>query len=1002
MPRLDTDEAKLSFLLEVKKQIPDLFAEAVQYEIDLFELLDNERQLVSLLRKEFPNSYEQLFKDKKYFDLSIRPSGNGIPVGTVHIKPEAVESWKEGLKRSVNELKMSGSLSPDQFPVEVQKLQAKMTDVDPKEILARIGRGDERIQGSSAQESSRRINAKNWADFNACRQLPRLKSRFECIRTQRARFEGLSSLPSEAELDRLIQSVDSEEKLQELIELQAVMRLGVPSERIKTWDELDSRISRLNVEDLVHLDDKDDALKPLVIDTLAPVVTSISPQVKDRALDTIHKKIHSFASQTMTHQAFAKEPVKISQVLPQIGIFRGCTGNDCSTKFSFPYPNDPHEMVFLVEGEDSAQKSKKLKGYVSATVVDLPEGKKGLYVITISGSRVNAKDTEVILRGLEKEKEKLGVDHIVLPPSSRLSSLINFGEIREVYNSHVQGEREVPIHYQDSEIRSQIEQFRPQKKGSGFKISYNDARYDFARNNSSGVILKFKDKKSDSVTVDLARHEDLNLSHRDLAEYSKSELIEFIIDLNHVGREDELKRILGIQTLGMDTGVFNQLFRLFRKGGESSDQKMTVRNLKREIQNHLEKLGVSHLLEKKPYLIYPGVLHCSDAYSGENLEEVAKLIVRDLTEEKSTSPYFDARRLDTETKRKLYGLPVFNSLIEDFLRKLSDEDFDVRQSAMDALVDMNSQDPRVHQALAQILLSKDSGARNAAASALIKLQTQDQETLQVILSLLKSSDAKIRDFSVRLLRDIKPKNPKVYRDLALALKDRESFVRVSVAEAFGEIKPQDLEIQRALVEALKDPVPEVRLSAAESLGEVNPQDPEIHQKLVEALEGPYDEIHPAIAYVLWMAEPKNHSVHQALARALITDRDSGARQYAAEALGETQFRDPEIFKALTQALKDKSELVRLAGVQALGRIKSDDLEVHLALIHALRDSNEDVRISALQVLDEMDRSQSLKQLRPELDRCLKDLSKQPISDVHLRELIDLMTHLHQKSEVDQR
>jgi hypothetical protein len=94
LPPLQTDDDKLAFLLQVRKEIPKLFVDAAKYDIDLFTVLDNEAELVSLL-KNYPR-FDELYSDKKYFNITIKPTAD-IWVGEVKIKPEAIEAWKKSI-----------------------------------------------------------------------------------------------------------------------------------------------------------------------------------------------------------------------------------------------------------------------------------------------------------------------------------------------------------------------------------------------------------------------------------------------------------------------------------------------------------------------------------------------------------------------------------------------------------------------------------------------------------------------------------------------------------------------------------------------------------------------------------------------------------------------------------------------------------------------------------------------------------------------------------------
>ena len=148
----------------------------------------------------------------------------------------------------------------------------------------------------------------------------------------------------------------------------------------------------------------------------------------------------------------------------------------------YPYHNDPHERVYFIKS--GPEKDAETKGYATATEVLLDSEekgtsneaagsedgagasstaseknhrpKKGLYVNTISGNKINAGDTELILRGLEARKTELGIDHSLLPVKATIPDLISFPTIKGVYEHYSKGKTSVSIHHQYSDIRSAI------------------------------------------------------------------------------------------------------------------------------------------------------------------------------------------------------------------------------------------------------------------------------------------------------------------------------------------------------------------------------------------------------------------------------------------------------------------------------------------------------------------------------------------------------------------
>jgi hypothetical protein len=238
------------------------------------------------------------------------------------------------------------------------------------------------------------------------------------------------------------------------------------SKLLENFDEIER-------QDMINLSDHD-YQKPALEKLFKKDNVAASKSYQD------YLNIYSSQTEVLESKIQSGYSVSIKEQNPHVAIFRGCTGGDCSSQYSFPYPNDPQERVFFIYDEQN-----KLKGYVSSTMVTDNNGNKALYVITISGNRVNAQDTELILQGLYQNKTALGVDEIILPESSRLGSLLNFSPIRETYTKAIKNGKNVTINYQEQMLRDKIEQYKSENNKGG---------YDHAKANGNGVAYTPVDK----------------------------------------------------------------------------------------------------------------------------------------------------------------------------------------------------------------------------------------------------------------------------------------------------------------------------------------------------------------------------------------------------------------------------------------------------------------------------------------------------------------------------
>ena len=789
LPPLVTDEQKLAFLLEAKNHVPKLFSDAAQYDIDLFKLLDDEQSLVETL-KTHPQ-YDHLFQEKHYYDLTVTPPREGIPIGVLEIKPEAIQAWREELQKTVQDAKTRGLQGPKELKRHIQSLVTEEQAVLLQGAQANLGELGKLPPKPTAEQRSQQT------ELNACfKEYPELLGKYRCISNHWIRLSTLPGFQS-AQLtlektQKIIQALEAQDQKMKALHLLAAVHPLPGTPPVQTWDDAERTIAQLNQDRLIHLDDKIDALKPILKDVLGKT----EAETLDRALTSVHGRIQSVVNQTQATQRMAKKPVRITQVLPQLGIFRGCTGGDCSSQYSFPYPNDPNEMVFFIDdptNDPEKGTEKKLKGYVSATQVKLPNGENALYVITISGNKVNAEDTEMILRGLAAKKQELGVSHILLPPIFRQGALINFPEIRGVMSAHARGKREEKIHYNNSDLREKIEKY---------KSDFNNGKYDHQDQNSSAVEL---DYKTNPVTVGLVSHEDQRLEPKQLSAYTHEEILEFLMDMNHSNRRDAIAKILKIESLTRFNDV-TSLFALLASCEEKKGSKpLSVAGLKSNTIRYLEAFNINgeQFLSKHPQYLYPGITRCNDSFEKSHIETTAILIAHDIKNKLNLITRSNPSILKTQ-RDALNQTQAFLALKTKLLKQLEDKDNQsIRVASAQALAIMKPTDPAVHQALVHALHhDQDPDVRISAAEA---------------------------------LGEIKPEDPAVHQALAIALTDRESrFVRLTATQALKAIKPKDPAVHQALVNALiKDAELQVRMTAAEALGEIDPQDPKIQKELAE-------------------------------------------------------------------------------------------------------------------------------------------------------------------------
>lgn len=999
LPRLDTDAEKLATLLEIRKHIPSLFSDAAAYDADLFTLLENERELLEKLKK-IPK-YNELFSQKKYFSLTVKPPAEGLMVGSVEIKPEAVEAWKESVREIAKKTQEEGVSNPADLPSRVQNLlnSEQITLIsEAQNQLGGLGKID---QGASAEvKSKQRL-------LNECLKEKSQLKRYECIES---RFNELQALPgfikhgfTASKNSQLIAALKAEEKRNKLLNLLAVTHRAPGRSPLNSWDEVEAVINGLDADRLIHLNDKEDALKPIIDEAL----NHPSEAELNRALTAAYDHVYSFAAQTNSHQKKVAMPLIINQVLPQIGIFRGFAGGDCSSQYSFPYPNSPHELVFFIEDlpKSGAEESeKKLKGYVSATQVTLPNGEKALYVITISGKRVSAGDTELILRALEDKKKDLGVSHIVLPTPDRLAGLINFPEIRGVFESHIKNKPQSKINHEaDSDIRSIIEGYRPE---SGF----NGANYDHQANNTQGIILEFK---KNLVTVNTTENEDLPFNVQPLSGYSNQELVEFLMELNHSNRSQTFKKVLEID--GVSKRFNNNLYKnysitsFFEFLKSCDEPKVSINQFEYKTLKILNGLGIDgeQFLKKHQQFLYPGIAHCNDSYEPKYIERVSKYIVNDFQKNNYEPKGIQLWKLSEASLLALQKSNQFIQMNGKLASSLSTgTDAYVRAAAAFALGRIKPADPEIHKALANYLLDSDASVRSSVVVALVQIKPADPEIHKALENSLRDADARVRSSVADALGQIKPADAEIHKALANSLLDSDARVRSSVESAISRIRIRDRDSIKIMLEIANSAAPEVsrnsrqalrdifhldfghldssnssetllqkestflsellllvsspnqirikrndskiRSKLARALGVIEPSDPEIIQELLELLKDSDLEVRESAFQSLRYQSLDPGSLQAAFET--IRGPNNEASERALQALYEMKPNDPSIQGELISALQDGDPKIRAFAVNGLLGAGKENLEIQKSIVRALSDSDAKVQSSALWIL----------------------------------------------------
>lgn len=522
LPEKMTDVEIAKLLLAIHKEIPELFADSARYDIDLFEILNDQANLQSNLIK-MPH-YLNLLNARRYAEIKgeISDESNGV-VKTTQLKGETFNAWKDNLQTLANSL-VKNKVDPiSELKTMIGKIEKYSSNGFLNGLILNLPK-ELQDEARALHRSGDLSKLELFLNKNLASELKNFKSN-----------PPVQNFAKEFLISKWKSLVLDEKRANSLMDL--VIFMSNRNMDIHKFVHMISALDRQDFQSLTDPDFQEAALKKLSADANFKMPNFYKQFLKTQLsqVEVLETKIAEGYKLTIKEQN------------PLLSIFRGCTGGDCSSQRSFPYPNNPEERTFFVYG-----KGNKVKGYVNAIEIVGDDGKKHLYVNTISGSHINSLDTELIFRMLDLEKEKLGVSKIILPAEEVLDSLINFPPILQVFKKYVTGSKKVNINYQHQEIRTAIEKF---------VSDFNDGDYDHMLNNKTGTILSSEAHKFSEVKTEYNRVFSADLFHPN-EKVDIMALLECVIALKSSERDHTSERIIHSLLSSDDSKIFYQFIEL--------------------------------------------------------------------------------------------------------------------------------------------------------------------------------------------------------------------------------------------------------------------------------------------------------------------------------------------------------------------------------------------------------------------------------------------------------
>lgn len=742
LPEFKNDQERVAYLIYLQQIIPNIFQESARHGGDLLEAVLNQEQI----QQRFKNNprFAELWKlhSEGLMQLNVQVTGN-TEVRARVLDPAALQQWRQSLETVVEEAPEGVNLRT----YLIEQIRARMGALGNVHADSLRGALLSTLPKATREDLAKRkltvteldeylLKPGNLPkDLRAAGFRPEVFGLANADVTPEKLSELLRKAPAlEAELSRLVQvhalsqQADGEFPTRDQA-LHSLRQLGEGD--IDTFVDHDIYMKKLDVvaKDLgLSRDAVARSVGGPTSRTRGKAATDKKAAVPPRTVSQgpMAKAVVSLTSQRIEKVEHLTGNLVLHEVPPHISIFRGCVGGDCSTTNSADVPNAPMERVFFVRNPKG-----ELKGQVSTTIVELPDGKKGLYVHTIAGKRISTADTLTILYGLFEGKEKLGVDEILLIHEGRVAANNNYQAVREGFRIAREGMPVREIKYLDGDIRKDLKAHS----------------YDSPESNKQGYVYTPVVDTDTKIQVDKTTHK---LPPFEALPVTKQAVLKFAIDLSAIDEPDErnIQRVLRV--LPRENRVTQKDFSNAKSILENRRQ-LPLDEFYAEVRREFARHGVDvsdDFIEERPFWFLNGHL---TSKSVEDPEQFARLP----EEQKQRTVDFvidaltDADRVESDVKTAIKNNREYFQTAPRFLNYLE------RLASVDA---PDEKDLKQLVVLLETGISHPDMAKRLAAIPIL-VNSTDDDIAKAARSVARSVNGWSEDQKKELARGLWDENP---------------------------------------------------------------------------------------------------------------------------------------------------------------------------------------------------------------------------------------------------
>ncbi len=589
---ITTIDEQVQYLLYLQQVIPTLFEQGAEYDVDFLAIINSQNGLVNWLR----NNHEFVVLAAK------RPPLMEIAISTsIKIKESGRRVDADELRRALGPRPVDRDWWAEAPNLVQEKLNGLITG------MMSLYAGELKTKGFRIKNLNERLEFLSKHPVNA----ESFRQKFKASRY------GLESL-----------------EWSEAIELAKKWnnnQLAFASYLMRVCGE---RHRSTNCEELFGDDET------LWSEVLTEAELEASPELLAYA-QTVRESLRAqFYSKTGEAKEDQRLALKLIEVPPQIGVWRGLVGGDCSTSTSFPFVYMPQERTFFVYSHQG-----ELLGYLQGTVVRTEENsRRYFYIHSISGPSISRRHVLLALHGLRKAAKDLGYGEILLPQKSVIYRNINYVALHNLLYE-ILSDQTHKLDYPDAALRDQLAQLTseirfvpdydsPDKNRVGHEVLLDRSFFDSVRIQTSPSSLGgFVDRKKPIgpreailAALDLLASQENSTAHNHLEQV--------IMDIRaHLGNGGALNYGFRRQVAAAILQPYNIQLRSGRllpiQDHLRNPHLQPLASYYETIRQAFQELDIEltdDLIESRPYLFYEGHLQSPDATTTTNQALLKKTV----------------------------------------------------------------------------------------------------------------------------------------------------------------------------------------------------------------------------------------------------------------------------------------------------------------------------------------------------------------------------------------